>query len=404
MMTGLFDPARHAPLQAQPWDADAARAAIQHIASAALAAFEPATGWPAHPLDDPEAPILHFHNLYFGSGGVVWALRHLAQAGAIAPVPDFSDFVATLRLANRPLLAESKHGTASYLFGDSGLDLLHWTLQPGAEVAQRLFDCVQGNLHNAANEALWGNPGTMLAAIHMAEATGEARWASLLQDAANALLDAMQPDADTGTWLWVQHLYGRPPVRYLGAGHGLAGNVLPFLRGSALLPAEQVALVAERALATLQATARHADGGTNWFAGINPQRPADWLPLVQDCHGAPGIVCRLAGAPRTPAWDALLLQAGALAWQAGPLVKGPGLCHGTAGSGFAMLKLHTRSGNALWLERARALAMHAAAQVEQQRAQHGQGRHALWTGDLGVACLLWNCITGSSAIPTLDVF
>ena len=84
--------------------------------------------------------------------------------------------------------------------------------------------------------------------------------------------------------------------------------------------------------------------------------------------------------------------------------KGAGLCHGTAGSGFAMLKLWRRSGNALWLKRARALAMHGCGQVERHRAEYGQGRHSLWTGDLGLACLLWNCIGGSDAFPTLDVF
>ena len=125
---------------------------------------------------------------------------------------------------------------------------------------------------------------------------------------------------------------------------------------------------------------------------------------MQDCHGAPGIVCRLATAPRTPEWDTLLLQAGALAWHAVPLSKGAGLCHGTAGSGFAMLKLWRRSGEAVWLDRARALAMHGCGQVEGHRANYGQGRYSLWTGDLGLACLLWNCMTGSDAVPTLDVF
>ena len=275
---------------------------------------------------------------------------------------------------------------------------------PNPELARRLFDTVQGNLHNSAREALWGNPGTVLAAIHMAEATGEARWVALVREAADALQSEMEIDGDTGTWLWVQNLYGRPPVRYIGAGHGFAGNVYPFLRGAALLPADQVALVTERALVTLQATARHRDGGTNWFPGINPQRPADWLPAVQDCHGAPGIVCRLAGAPRTPEWDRLLLQAGDLIWRAGPLIKGAGLCHGSAGSGFAMLKLWRRSGEPVWLDRARALAMHGHGQVERHRVSHGQGRHSLWTGDLGLACLLWSCIAGSDALPTLDVF
>ena len=404
MMTGLFDPTRHEPLQAPPWDEASALQAIQRIADSASMAYQPGLGWRAHPLDDPKPPIDHFHNLYFGAGGVIWALRYLARVGAIKPPPDFLPFVATLREANRPLLAGHPHGTASYLFGDAGLDLLHWTLQPGGALAQRLFDTVQGNLHNLAREPLWGNPGTVLAAIHMAEATGEARWTVLVREAADVLLAEMELDADTGTWLWVQNLYGRPPVRYIGAGHGFAGNVYPFLRAASLLPADQVALVAERALATLQATARHADGGANWFPGINPQRPAHWLAAVQDCHGAPGIVCRLAAAPRTPEWDSLLLQAGALTWHAGPLIKGAGLCHGTAGSGFAMLKLWRRSGEPVWLDRARALAMHGCGQVERHRAEHGQGRHSLWTGDLGLACLLWHCMAGSDALPTLDVF
>ena len=404
MMNGLFDPARHEPLQAAPWDEAAARDAIGRIADSALAAWEPGLGWRAHPLDDPEAPNDRFLNLYFGAGGVIWALRHLELRGAIEALPDFAPFVATLREANRPLLADSHHGSASYLFGDAGLDLLHWTLQPDPALGQRLFATVQGNLHNLARETLWGNPGTVLAAIHMAEATGEARWTALVCEAVDVLQDEMEIDPATGTWLWVQNLYGRPPVRYIGAGHGFAGNAYPFLRAAALLPADQVALIAERAFATLQATAQHADGGTNWFLGINPQRPADWLPPVQDCHGAPGIICRLAAAPRTPEWDALLLQAGALTWHAGPLSKGAGLCHGTAGSGFAMLKLWRRSGDAVWLERARALAVHACGQVERHRVAHGQGRHSLWTGDLGLACLLWNCIAGTDDFPTLDVF
>ena len=404
MMTGLFDPARHEPLQASPWDETAARKAIRRIADSALAAYSPGMGWRAHPLDEPEPPIDRFHNLYFGSGGVIWALRHLEQCGAIEALPDFTPFVATLREANRPLLAQYQHGSASYLFGDAGLDLLHWTLQPSETLEQRLFDTVQGNLHNPVREALWGNPGTVLAAIHMAEVTGDARWVALVREAADTLQAEMEIDVDTGTWLWVQNLHGRPPVRYIGAGHGFAGNVYPFLRAAALLPADQVALVTQRALETLQATAQHADGGANWFAGINPQRPANWLPPVQDCHGAPGIVCRLAAAPRTPEWDALLLQAGELTWRAGPLSKGASLCHGTAGSSFAMLKLWRRSDDPVWLDRARALAMHACEQVERHRVDHCQGRHSLWTGDLGLACLLWNCVGGSDAFPTLDVF
>ena len=53
MMSGLYDPARHEPLQASPWDEGVAREAVRQIAEATLAAYEPGVGWRAHPLDDP---------------------------------------------------------------------------------------------------------------------------------------------------------------------------------------------------------------------------------------------------------------------------------------------------------------------------------------------------------------
>jgi hypothetical protein len=135
-----------------------------------------------------------------------------------------------------------------------------------------------------------------------------------------------------------------------------------------------------------------------------PNGPGAAKRLVQDCHGAAGIVVRLAGAPRTAAWDALLTAAAECVWQAGPLSKGPGLCHGTAGNGFALLKLWQRSGNPLWLERARAFAMHAIGQVDAAFDAHGRSRPSLWTGDPGVACYLWQCMRGGADFPTLDRF
>lgn len=403
-MTGLFDPARHEPLQAAPWDEGAARAAIDRIVNAALAEFRPGEGWLTHPLDDPDGPGHVDRPIYHGAAGVVLALQHLARAGAIdaaRPLPDFRPLLTRLREDNHAGLAEHRHGSASLLIGDVGMDLLLWTLQPGEALAQRLHASISGNLHNTAREALWGNSGTVLAAIFLAEATGEARWGDLVRQSAEVLEAEMEPDPETGTWVWVQDLYGRPGQRMLGAGHGFAGNVYPFLRGAALLPAEQVARITARALTTLQATALRADGGANWLPAIDGSRQ-DQKRLVQDCHGAPGIICRLATVPHSPDWDTLLDEAGELTWHAGPLNKGPSLCHGTIGSALALHKLWRRTGDLRWRDRARALAMHAAGQVERSRAQHGQGRHSLWTGDLGVACVLWACVVGDHPFPSLD--
>lgn len=403
-MTPLFDPARHEPLNAPAWSEAAARDAVQDIADEAFRAFDPALGWPAHPRDDPSTPEERFHEIYFGSGGVIWALEHLARGGAVARQHDFLPFVAGIVARNRARIGEPQHGTQSFLIGDAGLLMLHWSLDPGEAVAAQLMQVVRSNLRNTALEQLWGSPGTLLAAIFMAEATGRAEWIDLLREGVQILWQQMEThDEAGGHWLWVQDLYGR---RYpmLGAGHGLAGNVFPALRGAAFLDPALVQGYAGRALQTLQATALRDAGRINWHPMVAAADKANGkLPLVQDCHGAPGIVCRLAGAPRSAAWDELLLGAGELTWHAGPLTKGVAFCHGTAGSAMALLKLWRRTGDARWLDRARAMAMHALGQSEADRGQYGRRRYSLWTGDLGLACVLWACVQGSDGFPTLDV-
>jgi len=101
--------------------------------------------------------------------------------------------------------------------------------------------------------------------------------------------------------------------------------------------------------------------------------------------------------------DSLLLEAGETTWRAGPLAKGYGLCHGTAGNGYAFLKLYRRTGDVKWLERARGFAMHAMQQRDRMRAASGLGRYTLWTGDAGLAVYLWHCVKGSDRFPSLDI-
>ena len=78
---------------------------------------------------------------------------------------------------------------------------------------------------------------------------------------------------------------------------------------------------------------------------------------MQWCHGAPGFVICLGDFPGSEL-DAVLHAAGEATWAAGPLTKGSNLCHGTGGNGYTFLKLYRRSGDPLWLQRARAFAMH----------------------------------------------
>ena len=117
---------------------------------------------------------------------------------------------------------------------------------------------------------------------------------------------------------------------------------------------------------------------------------------LQWCSGAPGIVT----AASSYLDEELVLAGAELVWQAGPpgMEKGSSICHGTAGNGYAFLKVFERTGDELWLERARRFAMHALGQVERR----GQGRYSLWTGDVGVALYAASCLEARAEYPVLD--
>ena len=392
----LFEADRHAPLTRTPWDEAAARAAIVRILADTEDAMGADVSWPWHPLDVEEKPEPAHKSLYLGAAGVVAALATLQRMGFASPRRDPRDLAAPLHAA---YLAAPDTGAVvpSYFLGEAGILLVQWRLARPVQVAQRLHDVVAANAENPTREALWGAPGTMLAAWHMYRWSGEARWAALWRTSADALWHSWEQH-DAGRWLWTQSLYGRDE-RYLGAAHGFAGNVYALLQGRALLAPERSDELVARCANTLAATAEVDGDGANW-----PPAPGAGKRLMQWCHGAPGIVTSLAVLPPglSPVVDDLLLRAGHAIWRAGPLAKGAGLCHGTAGNGCAFLKLYTRTGDAVWLARARGFAMHAMAQADAALVEFGQRRHTLWTGDPGLAVFLANCIAASDAIPTLD--
>jgi lantibiotic modifying enzyme len=143
------------------------------------------------------------------------------------------------------------------------------------------------------------------------------------------------------------------------------------------------------------------DGLANWSPAVEEDLVhRTGIIRVQWCHGAPGIVISAAGYLD----EHLLLGGAELTWQAGAHrdERGSSLCHGTAGNGYALLKAFARTGDERWLERARRFAVHALAQMRRQRVERGRGRHSLFTGDLGVALYLADCLDARTAFPVLE--
>jgi hypothetical protein len=395
----MIEQARHVPLRSVPWDPDIAAEAINEVVTDALAQFDDERFWPAHPLDG----IKDGHSsIYFGAAGVIWALDYLSREGATKARFDFRPSLPRLLENTKTEMATYEYSeNGSLLFGDLGTALLIMRLAPEPAIADIVYARTNANTNTQlpVRELMWGLPGSMLTCISMAEMTGETRWRAAFEAQAERLLADLQETDDSP--IWVQSLYGRRQ-KYLGPVHGYAGNMIPLMRGWEWLTEGQRACIVDAVPRTLSRNAWRTDLGTSWHAVIQHDKPPC---LCQHCHGAPGIVTTFADAPFTsPELEKLLLEGGEFTWAAGPLAKGSNLCHGTGGNGYAFLKLHRRTSDPVWLEHARAFAMTAIAQCREARQQLGRGRYSLWTGDVGLAIYLWDCLRAMPRFPTVDIF
>jgi Lanthionine synthetase C-like protein len=364
----LFSPEVHEALVGEPWSAERARASIASIVADAESAFD--DGWPMHPLDfvEGEDTSTQLRTVYDGGAGVVDALYRLAHRGLVELRRDYVPYLE--RSADAPSDFPDKDAERSLWMGETGIRLVLQRLAPSQANLERLSELIAANERDERCELMWGSPGTILAGRELGlDVTASIEWLRSRRDAEG---------------LWTQQLSGRSS-RLLGPAHGFAGVVLAL---------GDVATVSE----TLQRFAVEEDGLVNW----PPEEGKGLVDANRDrrirtqwCHGAPGIVATLAHLLD----EELAVAGGELTWQAGPLRKGAGLCHGTAGNGYAFLALLERTRDERWLTRARAFASHAARQVENSRSKFGRGRYTLWTGDLGTALYLADCIDGGGELP-----
>jgi len=363
----LFSPEAHEVLADEPWNAERARAAIATIVADTESAFD--DGWVTHPEDVVEEndTSTRFRTVYCGGAGVVDALHRLTRRGFIELRRDYVPYLE--RSVEAPPDFPDEDPERSFWGGETGIRLVLQRLAPSQANVERLSELIAANKRDERCELMWGSPGTILVGRELGlDVSASVEWLHGRRDSDG---------------LWTQQLSGHSR-RFLGPAHGFAGCVLAL---------GDVTDVSE----TLQRFAVEEDGLVNWpgLAGMELGANRDGQIRMQWCHGAPGIVATLAHILD----EELALAGGELTWRAGPLRKGANLCHGTAGNGYAFLALLERTGDERWLTRARAFAMHAAAQVEHSRSEYGQGRYTLWTGDPGTALYLADCIDGGGKLP-----
>ncbi len=99
------------------------------------------------------------------------------------------------------------------------------------------------------------------------------------------------------------------------------------------------------------------------------------------------------------------LRCGELTWQKGLLKKGPGICHGVAGSGYVFLLLYRLTSDERHFHRALKFAEFIFMQEFQQGAKTPDSPFSLYEGYAGLVCFLTDLLQPHKAeFPFFDIF
>jgi len=390
----LYSPERHLRYTSHPWNESHVRDTICDILHRTRDGLDSVEGfWPIHPNDAHKDGPRFSLPFYYGAAGVLWAGRELANFVQIEPDLPTIDEVLTQHLRSGDSYSDSP------FCGELGIRFVKQGLAPSAENSSALKVLIRQAAENSCREILYGGPGA-LAMAHLLWRSGDQSYREICVETARQILAQREIDEPSGARIWIQQL-GRHR-KFIGAAHGSAGNFGVLIRALRDLgEASSVQELIGDAEKFLNTHAVVEGDMANWRRGADGTE-YDSLTVVHWCHGATGIVTDLSGcipASESPVLDDLFLKAANLVWKAGPLEKGVSLCHGTAGSGLACLKMFERSRGEMWLERARGLAMFAIEQYHSNLAKFGRARFSLWTGDLGLAIFLRDVLNERGTLP-----
>uniref|UniRef100_A0A183BJN0 LanC-like protein 3 n=1 Tax=Globodera pallida TaxID=36090 RepID=A0A183BJN0_GLOPA len=181
---------------------------------------------------------------------------------------------------------------------------------------------------------------------------------------------------------------------YLGAAHGVSGIYQMMLSFWDLLD--------EPAKADLKQSVDWLMG-TQFPSGNFPSS-SKWIglkdELVHWCHGASGVLHMLIVARLVLNEDKYLESAercANLIWAKGILHKGPGICHGVAGNGYAFLLLYRLTRKEQYLEKAKAFAFAMLVPSFENLARTPDSPWSLFEGWSGALCFLADLLEPAGA-------
>eukprot|EP00210_Caulerpa_lentillifera_P002721 g2601.t1 len=185
---------------------------------------------------------------------------------------------------------------------------------------------------------------------------------------------------------------GDNPRPYLGAAHGLMGILYALMHFLTEINALDAIPLIQSGLHFVLSLECDQNGlyGPYGFYPTTSSGIANQPPLVHWCHGSTGAVFLFAKAYEIFQEEVFLnaaVRAGEVVWERGLLKKGPSLCHGVSGNGYALLKLYKVTHDDKYLMRAACFAEFMMS-TEFRAARVPDNPWSLFEGWAGALCFL----------------
>uniref|UniRef100_A0A672GY88 LanC-like protein 3 n=1 Tax=Salarias fasciatus TaxID=181472 RepID=A0A672GY88_SALFA len=192
-------------------------------------------------------------------------------------------------------------------------------------------------------------------------------------------------------------MYSYYGTEYLGAAHGLSSVLQMLLSYQDALSGAEKDLVWQSVDFLM-----NQEQNCNWPAELGAiiERENE---LVHWCHGAPGTPTYLIN--KKPQYLDTCIRCGELVWQKGLLKKGPGICHGVAGSAYVFLLLYRLTGNSKYIYRAQRFAEFLFTEEFKSGSHSVTSIYSLFEGLSGTVCFLVDLLQpDQSEFPLFTVF
>jgi lantibiotic modifying enzyme len=355
--------------------------------------------------------------LYLGTAGISYMYYHLSK------IPSLNEHKQTLLMKSVEYLTpafsamknSSRRDVPSFILGKSGVyavasaiykaigdtkqsDNFRKMYQEAGNICKDIHFLTCGS-----DELFVGRAGYVLGALWLSKETNT----ELPQSDVYTLCDIM---VESGRKYAERQrcpcplMYSYYKVEYLGAAHGLC-TIL------------QALLSVPGYLATNPAHARDIKTSVDYLLSLQDHQGnfpcasdeiGEQSELVHWCHGAAGMIYLMAKAYLV--WHERKYlnsceKMGELIWARGLLKKGPGICHGVAGNGYAFLLLYRLTENPKYLYRAVSFAKFLQTPQFANDARTPDYPFSLYEGIAGTACFLGDLMCPQQAVfPFSDVF